>query len=87
MGGGSYISFLCCIINYHKCIGLKQQLSIISVSLGQESGQSLAGRLLRASLGCSQDVRRAAFSSGGVAAKNLLPSSFNVLVKFISLQL
>lgn len=45
----------CCITNYLKLSGLKQYLFIL-ISLGQESGHSLAGSSVRGLLGCSQHV-------------------------------
>ena len=66
-GKGNVLVNYCCIICYHKIIGLKQHTFIISVSVGQESGHSVTGfSLFKVFQGCSQCAGWAVFSSGSL---------------------
>ena len=62
-------------------------INYLTVSVGQKSGLSLAGLLLRVSQGCYQGVDRAAFLPGGLSEENPLPGPCKVFTGFISSQL
>lgn len=73
--------FDCCITNYYKFNGSEQHAFIISVSMGQGCGHSLAGSFAQILTGCNQS----AVSSGGSSREgSLFLSSFRLLTEFIS---